>query len=60
MINQVKIFWGSKKDFNSFLEKENLGELGDGTPFMELIQHYNSRIRPSEAGVKEAQLSKKL
>lgn len=27
---------------------------------MELIQHYNSRIRPSEAGVKEAQLSKKI
>ena len=27
---------------------------------MELIQHYNSRIRPSEAGVKEDQLSKKI
>ncbi|MCR5607672.1 MAG: AAA family ATPase [Lachnospiraceae bacterium] len=60
MINQVKVFWGSKKDFNAFLEKENLDDLGDGTPFMELIQHYNSRIRPSEAGVKEVQLSKKI
>ena len=60
MINQVKIFWGSKKDFNSFLETENLSELGEGIPFMELIQHYNSRIRPSEAGVKEDQLSKKI
>lgn len=60
MINQVKVFWGSKKDFNAFLEKENLDELGAGTPFMELIQHYNSRIRPSEAGVKEYQLSKKI
>ena len=27
---------------------------------MELIQHYNSRIRPNEAGVKEDQLSKKI
>ena len=27
---------------------------------MELIQHYNSRIRPREAGVKEDQLSKKI
>ena len=60
MINQVKIFWGSKKDFNSFLEKENVGEFGYGIPFMELIQHYNSRIRPSEAGVKEIQLSEKI
>lgn len=60
MINQVKVFWGSKKDFNAFLEKENLDELGVGTPFMELIQHYNSRIRPREAGVKEDQLSKKI
>lgn len=60
MINQVKIFWGSKKDFNSFLATENLSELGEGIPFMELIQHYNSRIRPSEAGVKEDQLSKKI
>lgn len=60
MINQVKIFWGSKKDFNSFLETENLSELGEGIPFMELIQHYNSRIRPNEAGVKEDQLSKKI
>ena len=60
MINQVKIFWGSKKDFNSFLESENLSELGEGTLFMELIQHYNSRIRPNEAGVKEAQLSEKI
>ncbi len=25
-------------------------------PFMELIQHYNARIRPSESGVKESAL----
>lgn len=25
-MNQVKVFWGSKKDFNSFLEKENLDD----------------------------------
>lgn len=29
-------------------------------PFMELIQYYNARIRPSEAGVKEAALSKRI
>lgn len=60
MINTVKIFWGSKRDFNSFLDSEGLDELGEGISFMELIQHYNSRIRPSEAGVKEEQLSKKI
>lgn len=53
MINQVKIFLGSKNDFNYFLEKENVRELGHGNYFVEFIQHYNSRIKPSEAGVKE-------
>ena len=48
------------EDLMEVVEKENLDELGAGTPFMGLIQHYNSRIRPSEAGVKEDQLSKKI
>lgn len=32
-MNQVKVFWGSKKDFNAFLEKENLDELGGWNSF---------------------------
>lgn len=59
MLEYVTIFNGSKKDFNEFLIKE-LGEDGEYVPFMELIQHYNARIRPNESGVKESVLGSKL
>lgn len=59
MLEYVTVFNGSKKDFNEFLIKE-LGENGEYVPFMELIQHYNARIRPNESGVKESVLGSKL
>lgn len=29
-------------------------------PFMELIQHYNARLRPNESGVRESALSRNI
>lgn len=59
MIDKVVVFIGSKKDFDKSLKEDGV-EQNECLPFMELIQHYNSRIRPSEAGVKESQLAKKI
>ena len=59
MTDRIIIFWGSKKNFEKIKEEEiNADE--KTIPFMELIQHYNARIRPSEAGVKESALSKRI
>ena len=52
MINKVAVFIGSKKDFKIFLE-ENISKNSKTIPFMELIQHYNARLRPNESGVRE-------
>ena len=55
----IVIYTGSKRDFDHYLE--TMISEGDQTiPFMELIQHYNARIRPSETGVKEEALHKKI
>ena len=52
MTDRIIIFCGSKKDFENMVAEEISSE--DVTiPFMELIQHYNARLRPSESGVKE-------
>ncbi len=52
MINRVVVFIGSRKSFEEYLAKEV--DPNDRTiPFMELIQHYNARIRPSDSGVRE-------
>ena len=59
MTDRIIIFWGSKKDFEKMLEEEIYAD-EKTIPFMELIQHYNARIRPSEAGVKESALSKRI
>ena len=52
MIDKVVVFTGSKKDFEIFLENQIL-EDSETLPFMELIQHYNARLRPNESGVRE-------
>lgn len=59
MTDKVVIFTGSKRDFDLFL-KSNISECEETMPFMELIQHYNARLRPNESGVREEALSKKI
>ena len=59
MTDRIIVFWGSKKDFEKMLDEEIYAD-EKTIPFMELIQYYNARIRPSEAGVKEAALSKRI
>lgn len=59
MTDRVVIFTGSKRDFDAFLEKK-ISEYEETIPFMELIQHYNARLRPNESGVREEALSKKI
>ena len=58
MVNQIIIFKGSKRDFDSFLV-QIIGN-NSYTPFMELIQTYNARLRPNESGVRENELGSKI
>ncbi len=59
MIERIVVYTGSKRDFDQYLE--SMIPIGTQTiPFMELIQHYNARIRPTEAAVKEEALYKKI
>lgn len=60
MIDKITVFRGSKRDFNKLL-KERIDEENDEVvSFMELIQHYNARLHPTESGVKEIFLKNKL
>ncbi len=59
MIDRIVVFYGSKKDFESFLSK-NINDTENTIPFMELIQHYNARLRPNESGVKESALYRNI
>lgn len=59
MIDKIVIFNGSKKDFEKLLE-DRIDENEDTIPFMDLIQHYNARLRPNESGVRENALSRKI
>lgn len=59
LINQIVVFTGSKRDFEQYLA-DNLPKNEITIPFMELIQHYNARLRPNESGVGEAALQKDL
>lgn len=59
MTDHIIIFNGSKKDFELMLEEE-IQEDECTIPFMELIQHYNARIRPNESGVRESALRKNI
>ena len=56
MTDNVVIFYGSKKDFEGFVS-ERITDEQLTIPFMELIQHYNARLRPNESGVRESALS---
>lgn len=59
MTDKVVIFTGSKPDFDKFL-KANIDKDAETIPFMELIQHYNARLRPNDSGVREEALSSKI
>ncbi len=56
MTDRIVIFYGSKKDFEELVSRET-NEEQVTIPFMELIQHYNARLRPNESGVRESALS---
>lgn len=59
MTDRIIIFNGSKNDFETMLEDE-IQEDERTIPFMELIQHYNARLRPNESGVRESALRKNI
>lgn len=59
MTNRIVVFYGSKKDFEKLVAKET-SEGQVTIPFMELIQHYNARLRPNESGVRESVLSRNI
>lgn len=59
MINNIVIFYGSRRDFEKVI-KERIREDENTIPFMDLIQHYNARLRPNESGVGEEALSGKI
>ena len=56
MTDRIVVFFGSKKDFEELIARET-NEDQVTIPFMELIQHYNARLRPNESGVRESALS---
>lgn len=55
MTDHIVIFSGSRKDYERFLD-DRIQEAEVTIPFMELIQHYNARLRPNESGVRESAL----
>ena len=59
MTDKIVIFIGAKKDFEKFIS-ESIPEDEEIVPFMELIQHYNARLRPNESGVREDALGKNI
>lgn len=59
MIGRIVIFTGSKGDFDQYL-KSHIDQYEETIPFMELIQHYNARLRPNESGVGEEALSSRI
>ncbi|MCF2679135.1 ATP-dependent Clp protease ATP-binding subunit [Faecalicatena contorta] len=52
MVHRIIIFYGSKRDYEKIVKLET-EEFQEVIPFMELIQHYNARLRPNESGVGE-------
>jgi ATP-dependent Clp protease ATP-binding subunit ClpA len=59
MINNVIVFYGSKKEFENTLSSR-ISVDDDTIVYMELIQHYNARLRPNESGVRESALSQNI
>lgn len=48
MVDKVVVFTGSKRDFDLYLEHE-IDNIDEITRFMEVIQNYNFRLRPSNS-----------
>lgn len=59
MTDKIVVFYGSKRDFEEYLEGE-ISRNENTIPFMELIQHYNARLRPNESGVRERDLAQNI
>ncbi|MFQ9526875.1 MAG: hypothetical protein ACLRZ4_12525 [Eubacterium ramulus] len=59
MTDRIVIFYGSKKDFEELAARET-DENQVTIPSMELIQHYNARLRPNESGVRGSALSRNI
>lgn len=59
MTDHIVIFSGSRKDYEKFLS-DTISDDDVTIPFMELIQHYNARLRPNESGVRESALYKNI
>ena len=59
MIEKIVVFIGSKRDFEEFVNSQ-IHNNEETIPFMELIQHYNARLRPNESGVSEDALFENL
>ena len=48
-----------KRDYEAMVDSE-ISEDEVTIPFMDLIQHYNARLRPNESGVRESALSRTI
>lgn len=59
MTENVVVFYGSKKDFEEMVASR-ISDDEVTIPFMELIQHYNARLRPNESGVRESALYRNI
>ncbi len=59
MIDNIVIFYGSKRDFEKLIQ-ERICDEEETIPFMDLIQHYNARLRPNESGVRESALARRI
>ena len=59
MVEKIVVFNGSKKDFDIYLSSV-INEDEETIPFLEMIQHYNARLRPNESGVGEEALFEKM
>lgn len=59
MTDHIVVFYGSKKDFEAMIA-ETIRPDENTIPFMELIQHYNARLRPNESGVRESALYRNI
>ena len=59
MTEKIIVFYGSKKDFEKLVSEETSDDQIT-IPFMELIQHYNARLRPNESGVRESALAQNI
>ena len=59
MTDKVVVFYGSNKDFEIILNSM-ISDDEFTIPFMELIQHYNARLRPNESGVSESALANNI